>query len=90
MTQKPAVVVEARIEARFQTFGTRASIFEFLASIRGSSTLNTISFNLKPNGPEPNTVKGGLRNPNVKPIFINPTNWNKYGARGEEGSHLKK
>jgi hypothetical protein len=40
------IVVEARIESRFQTLDNRASIFEFLASIRALSPLNNISFNL--------------------------------------------
>ena len=45
------VVVEAHIESRLQTLDSRASIFEFPASIRASSPLNSLSFDPKPNGP---------------------------------------
>ena len=44
------IVGEARIESRFQTLDHRASIFEFLASIRASSPLNNILLDPKPNG----------------------------------------
>jgi hypothetical protein len=45
--KRPVIVVEARIESRFWTHDTRASIFKLLASIQASSPLNNILFDPK-------------------------------------------